>query len=269
MNPRILIRCIAILFAALIAGCASPIKVAPVLLANQEQIYRDGVPAVISRKGLVVMAAPVAVIREGKEQPKFIVSVANTSQSRFDIDTSNFSASVDGQTIKIFTHDEVVSDIKSKQAWAAFAVAMGGALQAASAQRQASNSYNSGTYNSNTSGNFNTYGSSNLYGNYNATTVGTYSGWTYNPAAGQAAANAVNARTDSQLESLQQQGQAALGEASKNMLKQTTVAPGTSHGGQIVLASFDVPESGRTLELRVSVAGEEHLFKFTNQRYKK
>ena len=253
----------------LFVGCASQIKVDPVLLGNQERIYRDGVPAVISRKGLVVMAAPVKVIRDGKEQPKFIVSVANTSQSQFDVDTSNFAASVDGLPLKIFTHDEVADSIKSKQAWAAFAVALGGAMQAASAQQQASRSSNSGSYNSNTSGNFNTYGSSNLSGNYNANTAGTYTGWTYNPAAGQAAANAVNARTDSQMASLQQQGQAALDEAQKSILKQTTVSPGSSHGGQIVLATFDVPDAGSTLDLKVSVSGEEHLFRFTNQKYKK
>lgn len=258
-----------ILVSLFLFGCASQVRVDPVLLANQERIYRDGIPAVISKKGLVVMAAPAAVLRKGKDRPKFIVSVANTSQSQFDIDTSNITASLDGMPIKIFTHQEVADGIKSEQAWRAFAVALGGAMQAASAQRQASSSYNSGSYNSNTNGNFNTYGSSNLSGNYNANTTGTYSGWTYNPAAGRAAATAVNARTDSQMESLQAQGEAALDEAQKSMLKQTTVMPGSSHGGQIVLASFDVPESGATLDIKVTVAGEDHLFRFTNQRYKK
>lgn len=257
-----------ILLSVFLFGCASQVRVESVLLENQERIYRDGVPAVISKKGLIVMAAPVSILRQGKDKPKFIVSVANTSQSRFDLDTSNFSANVDGVPIKIFTHQEVADDIKSQQAWRAFAVAMGGAMQAASAQRQASSSYNSGTYNSNTNGNFNTYGSSSLYGNYNANTTGTYSGWTYNPAAGQAAANAVNARTTSQMASLESEGQAALNEAQKTILKQTTVMPGNSHGGQIVLASFDVPESGATLDIKVLVAGETHLFRFTNQRYK-
>lgn len=269
MNTTHPIKRAFVLSTILFAGCASQIRVDPVLLGDQERIYRDGVPAVISRKGLIVIAAPVKVIRDGEEQPKFIVSVANTSQSRFDVDTSNFAASVDGKPVKIFTHDEIADSIKSKQAWAAFAVALGGAMQAASAHQQASTSYNSGSYNSNTNGNFNTYGSSNLSGNYNAYTSGTYTGWTYNPAAGQAAANAVNVRTDAQMTSLQQQGQAALDEAQKSILKQTTVSPGSSHGGQIVLATFDVPDGGSTLDLQVSVAGEEHLFRFSNQKYKK
>lgn len=250
-------------------GCASQVRVDPVVSNDQERIYRDGVPAVISKKGLVVMAAPAVVVRESKDQPKFVVSVANTTNSNFDLDTTNFKVAVDGKPLKVFTHAEVESDIKSKQAWSAFAVALGGAMQAASAQQAASNSYSTGTYQSKTQGNFNAYGRSNIYGNYNSSTSGTYSGWTYNPAAGQAAANAVNAQTNSQLSMLQQQGQAALNEAARSMLKITTVAPGTSYGGQIVLATFDVPESGANLELTVSVAGEEHIFQFVNQRFKK
>lgn len=256
--------------ATALVGCANQIRIDPVVLNNQERIYRDGVPAIISSKGLVVMAAPMAVIRNGQDKPKFVVSVANTGQAKFDLDTANFSASVDGKELKVFTHEEVASDIKSKQALAAFAVALGGAMQAASAQSAASTSYNSGNFNSRTQGNFNTYGAnSNAYGNINANTTGTYSGWTYNPAAGQAAANAVNAQTNSNMARVQQQGKASLDEASQTMLKLTTVAPGSSHGGQIVLATFDVPEGGTTLDFKVSVAGEEHLFRFINQRHKK
>jgi hypothetical protein len=258
-----------VFFCLTLFGCASQVKVEPVLLGDQERIFRDGVPAVISKKGLVVLVAPVAIVRDGEEQPKFVVSVANTTQANFELDTTNFSALVDGKPLKIYTHAEIESDIKSKQAWAAVAVALGGAMQAASAQQAASNRYTTGTYNSTTQGNFNTYGKSNLYGNYNANTVGTYSGWTYDPAAGQAAANAVNAQTSSQLNALQQQGQAALNVAASSMLKITTVAPGTSYGGQIVLATFDVPDSGVNLDLSVLVAGEEHRFRFVNQRLKK
>lgn len=143
-------------------------------------------------------------------------------------------------------------------------------MQAVSAQQQASYASTSGTYNSNTTGNFNAYGTrSNVYGNYNATTTGTYSGWTYNPAAGQAAAAAVNAKTDVDMARLQAQGQDALNEAARTMLKQTTVFPQSSHGGQIVLGEFEVPEAGTTLELTARVQGEIHIFQFTQQRQRK
>lgn len=253
-----------------LAGCATRISTEPFVLDGQEKIFRDGVPALVSKKKAIVMVSPLAVVRNGSEQPKFVVSVANTTDRSFDLDTTNVEASVDGKNIKVFTFEEVAEQIKSRQAWAAFAVALGGAMQAASAQRQASYSSNYGTYNSYGNGTVNTYGSrSNQYGSYTSNTYGTYSGWSYNPAAGQAAAAQVNARTDAQLESLAQQGNAALSEAARNILKRTTVMPSTSYGGQVVLAVVDVPKSGNTLDLAISVAGEVHIFKFVQDIVKR
>lgn len=263
-------RAISFLMAASLVGCATHVRTEPVVSDGQERIYRDGIPSLVSRKQFVVLVAPATVIREGKERLRLIVSVANTSPASFDIDTSNFSATVDGRPLKVFTHDEIAQEIKSQQAWAAFAVALGGAMQAASAQQQASYASTTGTYNSNTSGTFNAYGTrSNVYGNYNATTTGTYSGWTYNPAAGQAAAAAVNAKTDANLSRLQAQSQSALTEAARTMLKQTTVFPQSSHGGQIVLGEFEVPDTGASLEVTARVQGEVHTFLFTQQIHRK
>ena len=260
----------ALAIVVLLAGCSTPIRTEPVISDGQERIYRDGLPALVSRKQFVVLVSPATVVREGKERLRLIVSVANTSTTSFDVDTSNFSAVVDGRPLKVLTHEEIAQEIKTRQAWAAFAVALGGAMQAASAQQQASYASTSGTYSSNTTGNFNAYGTrSSVYGNYNATTTGTYSGWTYNPAAGQAAAAAVNAKTDADMARLQVQGQGALNEAARTMLKQTTVFPQSSHGGQIVLGEFEVPEAGTTLELTAKVQGEIHTFQFTQQRQRK
>lgn len=266
MERRLGTAC-ALLLGLVLGGCAGPIRTTPVPAGNQVRIYRDGLPAVISRKQFVVMVSPSTLVREGNERMRFVVSVANTSTEPLDLDTTNFSATVDARPIKIMSHEEVVAEIRKRQAIAAFAVALGGAMQAAAAQQQASTSYNYGTYNRSTTGTFNAYGQqSRVYGNYTANTVGTYSGWTYNPAAGQAAAAAVNAQTSSNLDRLQADGAAALSEAARNMLKMTTVFPSSSHGGQLVLAEFEVPESGNTLELVAEVRGERHVFVFTQQR---
>ena len=242
-----------------ICGCATQVRVDPILLANQDRIYRDGVPTVISRKGVVVMLSPVSVVREGKERSRFVVSVSNTTQRPFEIDTTNLSASIDGKPIRIYTYEEIAQQIKTRQAWAAFATAAGGAMEAASVAQTASNTYTSGSYKSNTSGSyqsetaekFSPYGARvNTVGSYKANTTGSYSESTYNPGAGQAAAAAVNAKTEAEMASLQAQGQAELNDASRTLLKMTTVFPGSSHGGQIVLAEFDIPESGAVLDLR-------------------
>lgn len=259
--------CVLLASIALI-GCATPIRTDPIASNGQQRIYRDGLPALVSRKEFVVIVSPQTTARKSNERIRLIASVANTSDSPIDLDTSNFSATVDGRPLKVFTHDEIAQEIKTQQAWAAFATALGGAMQAASAQQQASYSSSYGSYNANTTGNFNTYGRYNTYGNYNSTTTGTYSGWTYNPAAGQAAAAAVNAKTEADMARLQAQGQNALNEAARTMLKQTTIFPNTSYGGQLVLGMFEIPEHGTTLELTVKIKDETHIFKFSQQRIK-
>ncbi len=66
---------IALAIVALLAGCATPIRTEPVVSDGQERIYRDGLPALISRKQFVVLVSPATVVREGKERLRLIVSV--------------------------------------------------------------------------------------------------------------------------------------------------------------------------------------------------
>ena len=256
--------------AALTAGCAAPIKTDAVAASGQQRIFRDGIPSLISSKQSVVLVSPSTVVREGKDRLRLVVSVVNTSTASFDVNTTDFSATVDGRQLKILTHDEIVQEIKTKQAWAAFGMALAGGMQAASAQQQASYARTTGTYNSNTSGTVNAYGTrgSSAYGNYNSNTSGTYSGWTYDPAAGQVAAASVNAQTSANMASLQENGRSALNEAARTVLKQTTVFPQNSHGGQLVLAEFEVPEIGSLLELTAKIQGEVHQFQFIQRRQK-
>ena len=218
--------------AALTVGCATPIKTDPVTSSGQEQIFRDGIPALISKKQSVVLVSPATVIREGKDRLRLVVSVVNTSTGTFNVNTTDFSATVDGRKLKIMTYEEIAQEIKTKQAWGAFAMALAGGVQAASAQQQASYARTAGSFNSNTSGNINTYGArGSAYGNYSSSASGTYSGWTYDPAAGQAAAASVNAQTSANIASLQQNGRSALNDAARTVLQRTTVFPAHSHGG--------------------------------------
>lgn len=258
-----------LLITALTVGCAVPIKTDAVATGGQQRIFRDGIPALISSKQSVVLVSPSTVVREGKDRLRLVVSVVNISTTTFDLNTTDFSATVDGRQLKILTYDEITREIKSKQAWAAFGMALAGGMQAASAQQQAGYARTTGTYNSNTAGTVNAYGTrGSTYGNYNSNTSGTYEGWAYNPAAGQAAAAAVNAQTSANIANLQANGQSALNEAARNILKQTTVFPQNSHGGQIVLAEFEVPEIGALLELTAKIQGEIHQFQFTQRRQK-
>ena len=238
----------------LVAGCSTTIQTTTIKSPFVNEIYRSGIPSSVSTGRFIVMASPDSNTRKDNEPPTFVISIANTSDKAIDFDTTNVSVFLDGKRLKVFTFEEIKAATERKQAIATFMVALGGAMQSAAAQQQASYQTNAGRYN--------TYGT-------NTYSSGTYSGWSYNPAAGQAAANAVNAQTAANIDSLRANSEASLAVAAKVMLRRETVSPGAAHGGKVVLENFDISETGNTLLLKVDVDGDVHEFSFAQSRLKK
>jgi hypothetical protein len=229
---------------SVLSGCASTVKISALPGNDTEQIFRAGIPSLMSKKKHVVMISPEAMTRPNSSRPTFILSVTNLTDKSIEVDTTSVTASLDGKSLKVFTFDEVQAEIKRRQAISAALVAFGGALQASAAQQQASYSQYGGQYNT---------------GAYS----GTYQGWSYNPAAGQAAANAVNMQTQQNLSSIRQSGESALREAASNLLQRTTLLPGKSYGGKVVFANVSVEkEGGRELIIDVDLRDEVHSFRF-------
>jgi hypothetical protein len=239
--------------AALLCGCATTIRVESIASDGQEQIYRNGVAALVSKKNVVVAVSPAEPTRRSNQNPRFVVSMLNTSPVPIDLDSTNVAATSDGKAVHVYTYEEVVADIQRRQAIAAALTAVGGALQAASAAQAASSRSYNGTYTV-TSSNYNTYGS------------GTYSGSVYDPAAGQAAAAAVNAQTNANMAAIRANGEAALSDAAQTLLKRQTVFPQSNFGGVVMLGAIDVPDAGDLLLIRVTIGGDEHTFAFRQRR---
>lgn len=253
-----------------LAGCATTIQTTAIPSSNTQQIYRSGIPSLISTKKYTVMVSPAATTRKGSARPEYVVSVANTTGQPIEVDTSNISVFVDSKRLKVFSYEEIEREIQNKKSTAAFLTAFSGAMRSYSAQQQASYQQTYGTYNTNTFGTVNSYGTGGTrYGSFNANTYGTYSGWTYNPGAGQLAANAENARTQAELQNINANGEAALREAAGVMLRRQTVMPGQAYGGKVVVAEIDVPEYGNKLLIKVSIDGETHEFGFSQRKLKK
>lgn len=254
----------AAVFVTLLPGCASLVRVEGVKSPGQQVVYKDGTQVVLSQKSTVVAVQPLNNTWNSNEHPRFVVSVTNRTPSPLDIDVTSVSANYRGENVKIYTYEEVTAEIKRKQSLRAFAVALGGAMRAYGASQAASTSYVSGSYSGNTYGSVNAYGSGGLaYGNYSANSYGTYSARVYDPAAGQAAATAVQAETNQQMESVRADAEAALGDARRSMMKRQTVMPGESYGGVVVLGEISAPEAhGDDLVLSVSFGGDEDKFKF-------
>ena len=98
-----------------LAGCASTIQTTAIKSNNNQQIYRSGIPSLLSSGKYTVMVSPVATTRKGSARPEYVVSVANTSGQPFELDTSHISVFVDGRRLKVFTYEEVEREIKSNR----------------------------------------------------------------------------------------------------------------------------------------------------------
>lgn len=227
-----------------LSGCASTVQISTLPDKNTEQIFRSGVPSLMSKKKHTVMISPEATTRQNNTRPSFILSVTNQGGQAFELDTTSVTANLDGSALRVFTFAEIQAEIKRQQAVSAVLVALGGAMQASAAQQQASYSQHGGRYGS-------------------GSQSGTYSGWSYNPAAGQAAANAVNVQTQQTLASIRQQGENALNAAATTLLQRTTILPGTSHGGKVLLTNVKVEKlKGREIVIDVDLQDEVHSFRF-------
>lgn len=234
---------------ALIQGCASTLKIDPQALEGQQEIYQEGVEAVISPKNALVAIRPSTNTYSSEGRPTFVVSVLNGTETSFNFSTEDIQVFVDGVPHRVFTYDELVAEVKRQQAWAAVAAALNGAAQSMNAAN-AGHTYHSGTTNAYA---YDNYGNS-AYG------YGSYSGYSYNAAAAQQAQAAANAQTQANMQAIKNQAEQSLNSLGSTMLKKTTVLPQSWHGGYVTIAK--IPNSAQPHEIKVviSAAGEDHEF---------
>jgi len=239
----------------LLTGCAST----QYLLVDKSNVlktfYVSGTPYITSVKKDVVTVGAAEKIIQRNVPPMFHVFVANRSDAPFDFDTSNVRARCGGSAVRIYTHDEALAKMKKGVARARAAVALGAGLQQAGATMQANSARQSQVYGNAAVQSSNSYPSGI---SYSAQVT------TYDPAAALAASAAAGARIDAQsranMSTLEGQHQLALSRI-EQMIRRSTIFPGQSIDGRIVLHAEDV-KLGETIELVVSTPGEEHTFRF-------
>lgn len=240
---------VTLVLCALIQGCASTLKIDPQALDGQQEIYQDGIEAVISPKNALVTIRPSTNTYSSEGRPTFVVSVLNGTEESFNFSTEDIHVFVDGVPHKVFTYDELVAEVKRQQAWAAVATAINGAVQSMNAA-DAGYSYQSGTTNAFA---YDNYGNS-AYGS------GLYSGYTYNAAAAEQAQAAANAQTQANIQAIRNQTEQSLNFLGSTMLKKTTVFPHSWHGGYVTIAEIPNTTQPHEIKVVVSAAGEDHEF---------
>jgi len=237
----------AITAAIFLGGCSShTIQLTPA--SDQQAIYRDGLPALVSQKKHVVMIRPNVRQVKGNSRPSFTVAVLNADRQPHTLFEKAISAYQFDQgksvPLRVYSHAELVQEEQTRQTIAAVGVA----LSAAGRTMSASNA-----------GYVKSTGSINTYGAYGST-HSTYRSTTYDPLRAQLAQNAANAQTQYDIARMKAQGENNLRLLQGTILKDNPVLPGEWYGGTVVLDPPSGSDNVKSYELSIQFGGEQHTF---------
>ncbi len=232
---------------AVLPGCISAYSLRPTPTVEQNATIKDGYEIVSSKKTHIVMVAPKsAVVRDSRQKFGVDVMVKNMASAPFNVYTSSITGEFNGAPLQAYTAEEVIAEIEKRQRIAAALSAVGGALSAASAQQSASRVRQSGYVSG--------------YNNSGQYVSGNYTASGYDPAAGQAAASAVNARTDRDIANIRAAGAAQVAQYSGKSFNNHTLAPDEWYGGTVYFDAISPSDEKGTVKIKVDVAGEIHEF---------
>lgn len=171
------------------------------------------------------------------KRAEFVIVITNHSSDSVNIGVDNVSAKYAGETLHVYTADELAKIVKGRAAWAGFAVALAGGMDEALASTPTTST---------------TYGHvGNTYYSTNTTTYGT----------DYYAQAAARDRTNANLDQLTASRNATLDQISDTSLQMTTV-----HADQTYMSKFviDRPKKldGTPLEIVVTIGDDVHKFDF-------
>lgn len=169
----------------------------------------------------------------------FTVAVFNRAGAPVNVGIENVAATVDGNTYKVMTVEELIKKAQDKARWQQIGLAFLGGLAAYSASQPAT--YRS-TYRS-------PWGTS------------TYTSRYYSPYAAYRAAE-IGAETSFAIGAVQDQLDRTTDALGENVMQLTTVDPGSSYAGKVVLAKLRDKRLPKRVRLTVSMNGETYPFEF-------
>jgi hypothetical protein len=136
---------VVLLCAAAVAGCVTTETVEFKPRNDQQAIMRDGVPALVStKKNSIVIARPAARQFQIGGRPVFVLAIYNRSGVPEDFRVSNVrvtqNLSGNDAQLKVITYEELVSEEKTRQTFAAIGVGLAAAGNSMAAAQAGSSS---------------------------------------------------------------------------------------------------------------------------------
>lgn len=240
-------------------GCVTYGRISAVAQGEQKEIFRDGRQALYSPKThIVTVGLPVDKVQSGT-RVDFALVVRNGSDRDVVFSTEDITIATQGkaetENVKVFSHEELVAEEKTRQAWMLAAAAM----QGISASVNAANAGYSNTYG--------TY-SGSAYSNTGRTAYGqgTYSATTYNPALAAMAQSAAQTESNLRIAQIAEQGRGNLATLASAILKKETIFPGGWHGGLVRVQMPPAQDEPTEFLFTVKVGGEPHIFRLIQSK---
>lgn len=226
--------------AALLCACATTYNITPVDAGEAKVTYDDGRSTTdLELKNGAVKITPIGVQPNGRLA--FAVAGYNKAQAPSNFGTENFSASIAGSQVRVFTYAQLEREAKNAATWAAVAVALSGAAAVAAANNNAYSTTNTTMF--------------TPRGTYTATST------TYSPTAAAVGTAAAGAATAGGLVAIRKELDSTLDRLGGTILKTTTVNPKESYGGQIIV---EKPKQAApySVEVKARWNDEDYVFRF-------
>lgn len=227
-----------IIFPVLPAQARDPVLIQAIPLGPEmARYYKGKVTLDLEQQLGAVQVSPFTIDRGSLV---FTVAVFNRAGAPINVGIENVTATVDAVPYKVMTVEELIKKEQDRARWQQIGLAFLGGLAAYSATRPTT--YHS-TYRSSWGGTSTlTARFSNPYAGYNAAVVGAET---------SLAINAVQDQLDRTTDML-----------GENVLQLTTVDPGDSYAGKVVLAKFRDKRLPKRVRLLISLNGETYPFEF-------
>ncbi|MBV1690287.1 hypothetical protein KRR38_22030 [Novosphingobium sp. G106] len=240
MKPYFRLVGCAVLVGVSSAAVAAPRwELQPVQIGQESLRYKKGVPTVdLELKDGVVQVTPLELDHGSLS---FGIAVYNDSWRTVDFGVENIRVSYEGAPLQVFTREDLQKKAKSRALWTSLAVAAVGGVAAGLAASQQDN--------------------------YRVRTV-TPGGRVYRSyysapsAAGQFQAAAISAGTGVSIGRIQDKLDQTLANLRDEIVQRSTVDPGESYAGRIVVAKVTPATLPARVELALTWNGETYPFAF-------
>jgi hypothetical protein len=224
------------------AAAEGPFDVHGLIVGNEGARYVKGVPTLDlqQQRGAVQLRS----FGFYNNRPVFALAFYNAGAEPVNIGLEDIHVTKDGESLRVFSVQELERQAKQKAWWTQFGMAMLGGISAGLAASQRN------YYHSTITG---PYGSYSIHSSYPSL-------------AGQLRANAIQADTAYGMAAIQYQLDQTIAIMNNHVVQRTTVDPGSSYAGLVVLDKLKTGKPPFELRIDVDWNGERYPFAYMMQK---